>query len=94
MKQLMEMQKKVQEMKRELDSTTFEVSSPDNSVKIVMNGSQEVTSVVIQNELQTMQKTSLEKALKDAYNKAIKRSHGIAAQKMKNITGFNIPGLT
>ena len=94
MKQLMEMQKKVQEMKRELDSTTFEVSSPDNSVKIVMNGSQEVTSVVIQNELQTMQKTSLEKALKDAYNKAIKRSHDIAAQKMKNITGFNIPGLT
>jgi len=37
---------------------------------------------------------NLEKAIKDAYNKAIKSSHDIAAEKMKDVTGFNIPGLT
>ncbi len=94
MKQLMEMQKKVQEMKRDLDNTTFEVTSADNTVKVIMNGSQEVKEVVIQKELQGLEKANLERAVKEVYNKAIKRSHDIAAQKMKNIPGFNIPGLT
>lgn len=93
MKDLWQMQKKMQEVKRELDNTAFEVSSPDGSIKITMNGSQEVNAVNIQSDLQKMEKNSLEKAIKDVYNKAIKRSHDIAAEKMKNITGFNLPGL-
>jgi len=94
MKQLMEMQKKMEEMKRELEHTNFEVSCPDGMVKIVMNGAQEVKDIIIGEEFQKADKIHLEKALKDAYNKAIRRSHDIAADKMKNITGFNIPGLT
>ena len=34
-----------------------------------------------------------EKAIKDAYNRAIKRSQMIAAEKMKSITGLNLPGM-
>lgn len=93
MKQLMEMQKKMQEAKRQLDNTTFEVTSSDGLVKITMNGSQEVKEVVIQKEIETLTKTQLEKALKDAYNKAIKHSHDIAASKMKDVTGFDLAGL-
>jgi len=93
MKQLMEMQRKMQEMKRELDNTTFEVLSSDGLVKVTMNGSQEVKEFSIQGDIQRIEKTTLEKAIKDAYNRAIKRSHDIAAQKMKEITGFNLPGL-
>jgi DNA-binding YbaB/EbfC family protein len=94
MKQLMEMQKKMQEMKRELDSTYFDILSSDGLVKVTMNGAQEVREIVLQKEAQALEKTVLEKSLKDAYNKAIKRSHDIAAEKMKHITGMNIPGLT
>ena len=93
MKQLMEMQKKMQEMKRQLDATSFEVSSSDGLVKITMNGSQEVKSVNINGEIKDIDKTQLENSSKDAYNRAIKRSHDLAAEKMKDVTGLNLPGL-
>jgi len=94
MKQLMEMQKKMQEMKRELDNTNFEIASSDNLIKITMNGSQEVKEVALQSEPKDLDKARLERAIKDGYNRAIKRSHDLAAEKMKAITGFNLPGLT
>ena len=94
MKALIEMQKKMQELKRELDNTDFEITSFDNLVKIKMNGSQEVKEVNILGDLSAMEKTNLEKTIKDAYNRAIKRSHDLAAEKMKGVTGLNIPGLT
>jgi DNA-binding YbaB/EbfC family protein len=93
MKELMEMQKKMQEIKRELDNTDFEVVSSDGLVRITMNGSQEVKEISIQGNIQETEKTNLEKAIKDVYNRAIKRSHDIAAEKMKDITGLNLPGL-
>jgi hypothetical protein len=93
MKQLMEMQRKMQEMKRQLDNTIFDIQGPDGMVKITMNGSQEVQAVSISAAIPDKEKANLEKALKEAYNKAIKRSQDIAAEKMKNITGLNLPGL-
>lgn len=95
MKQLLEMQKKMQEMKRELDNTAFEVTSSDGKVKLAMTASQELKEVKINgDDLPEAAKAALEKSVKDAYNKAIKRAQDIAAEKMKDITGFNIPGLT
>ncbi|MBM3245974.1 MAG: YbaB/EbfC family nucleoid-associated protein [Candidatus Omnitrophica bacterium] len=93
MKQLMEAQKKMQEMKRQLENTNFEVASPDGLVKVIMNGAQEVKDIVIQSDLQKTEKTNLERAVKDAYNRAIQRSHELAAQKMKDIAGLNLSGL-
>ena len=93
MKQLMEMQKKMQEMKRELDNADFEVTSPDSVLKIRMNGSQVVKEVNLLCDPKGLDKNNLEKAIKDAYNKAIKQSHDLAAQKMKDVSGLNIPGL-
>jgi len=89
----MDMQKKMQEIKRELDNTNFDIASSDGLVKITMNGSQEMKDIKIQGELDKIEKINLEKAVKDAYNRSIKRSHDIAAQKMKDITGLNLPGL-
>jgi len=94
MKQLMEMQKKMQEVKRELESATFDSLSVDGLIKITMNGAQEVKEVSIQTDLKTADKSVFEKAVKDAYNRAIKRSHDLAAEKMRNVTGLNLPGLT
>ena len=93
MKQLMEMQRKMQEMKRKLEETDFEITSSDGSVKIMMNAAQEVKAVTIQGEILAGQKNNLEQAVKDAYNRAIKRSHEIAAEKMKDVVGTDLPGL-
>lgn len=94
MKQLMEMQKKMQEVKRELENTNFEIASSDGLFKVTMNGTQAVKGVSIQGDLSNIDKITLERSIQDAYNRAIKRSHDLAAEKMKSVTGLNIPGLT
>lgn len=93
MKALWDMQKKMQELKQELENTTFEVESPDRSVKVIMNGSQEIKDIKIQGNLNEKGSGVLELVIKDLFNKAIKRSHDIAAEKMRGITGLNLPGL-
>ncbi|MDD5568099.1 MAG: YbaB/EbfC family nucleoid-associated protein [Candidatus Omnitrophica bacterium] len=94
MKQLMDMQRKMQDVKRQLESAAFDVLSSDGLIKITMNGAQEVKDVTIQADLKVTDKAILEKAARDAYNKAIKRSHDLAAEKMRGVTGLNLPGLT
>lgn len=93
MKTLFDMQKKMQELKRELENTTFEVESADKSLKITMNGSQEIKEIKIQGGFDENAHSLLETKIKETCNKAIKRSQDIAAEKMKSITGLNIPGL-
>jgi DNA-binding YbaB/EbfC family protein len=92
-KGLMDMQKKMQDIKRELDNASFEIQSSDGLVKITMNGSQEVKEVRIAADIAEDQKEKLAKAFKDAFNRSIKRSQELAAQKMKDITGLNLPGM-
>ncbi|MDP2938437.1 MAG: YbaB/EbfC family nucleoid-associated protein [Candidatus Omnitrophota bacterium] len=58
-----------------------------------MNGSQEVKEISIKADLKEREIANLEKAIKDAFSMAIKRSQDIAAGKMKDITGLNLPGL-
>ncbi len=92
-KALMDMQKKMQEIKKELDNTVFEAASPDGLVKIKMNGSQEMKEITIEKALSEIDKDTLQKSIKEGYNKAVKQSHEIAARKMKDITGLNLPGM-
>ena len=73
MKGLFEMQKKMQEVKRELDNTNFDIQSSDGLVKITMNGSQEVKEIIIKDNLGESEKTRLASSLKDAFNRSIKR---------------------
>ena len=94
MKGLFEMQKKMQEVKKELENTDFDIQSSDGLVKITMNGAQEVKEITIKNNLGEPEKARLNNALKDTFNRAIKRSQEVAAAKMKDVVGFNIPGLT
>ena len=94
MKALFDMQKKMQEIKRQLDNTNFDIQSSDGLVKITMNGSQEVKELMIKDNLGESEKENLAASLKDTFNRSIKRSQEIAAQKMRDVTGLNIPGLT
>ena len=92
-KNLMDMQRKMQEIKRQLDSMSFEVKSADGLVTIGMNGSEQVQHVSIGADIAGVKTDVLERAIKDAFNRAIKQSHELAAQKMKDITGVNLPGM-
>jgi len=94
MKNLFEMQKKMQEVKRVLENTDFDIQSSDGLVKITMNGAQEVKAIMVKDNLTEAEKVRLAGALKDTFNRSIKRSQEIAAQKMQEVTGINIPGLT
>ncbi len=94
MKALFEMQKKMQEVKKELENTNFDIQSSDGLIKITMNGSQEVKEITIKDNLGESEKARLSSSLKDTFNRAIKRSQEVAAAKMKDVTGLNIPGLT
>ncbi len=92
-KGLMEMRKKLEEIKKELDITNFDIESPGGLVKITMNGSQDVQEVTFGVSSLDGQKDKLQKDIKDTFNRAIKRSQEIAAQKMKEATGINLPGM-
>jgi DNA-binding YbaB/EbfC family protein len=94
MKMLLDAQKKMKEMKRQLEATSFTVSSADGLITITMSGTQEVKEVRVKDEVTTLGKADLEKAMADVYNRALKRSQEIAAEKMKDITGFQLPGLS
>ncbi|MDD5729711.1 MAG: YbaB/EbfC family nucleoid-associated protein [Candidatus Omnitrophica bacterium] len=94
MKALMDMQRKMQDIKRQLENTVFEAESSNGLVKITMNGSQEIKDVKINGDLKTMESLSLEQAIKDSLFKAIKKSQTVAADKMKEVTGMNLPGVT
>jgi nucleoid-associated protein EbfC len=92
-KGLMEMRKKLEEIKRELDKTSFEIEGSSGLVKITMNGSQEVQAVSLGSGSLDADKDKLAKEIKDTFNRALKRSQEIAAQKMKESTGLNLPGM-
>jgi len=91
MKELFQLQNKMQKMRKELEEEVFEVASADGRVKVVMTGAQQVKGVYLQEDIQGLDKSKLEMALKEAYAKAIERSHNLAEQKMKGMLGFNLP---
>jgi len=94
MKGLFEMQKKMQEVKRALEEAVFEIKSSDGAVEMKMNGAQQVQEVRIKEGLTPQENARLGDALKDTFNRAVKRSQEIAAGKMREVTGINLPGLT
>jgi DNA-binding YbaB/EbfC family protein len=89
MKQLWEMKRKMDEIKKELDSLVLE--SEDNLVKVAITGSQEIKSVTIKADLASTDKAKLEASLTDTVSRAVRESQKAAAQKMSALGG--LPGL-
>lgn len=89
MKQLWEMKRKMDEIKKELDG--LELASEDSLVKVTITGSQEVKKVEIKGELAAADKRKLEASLTETVNRAVRESQKAAAQKMSALGG--IPGL-
>jgi len=92
MKQVFEMQKSMQELKRQLEETSFDVLSSDGLVKINMSGAQKVNKVLINGNLAELDKAALEKSILDVYNRAVRQAQEVAALKLKGISGLSLPG--
>ena len=92
MKQLMEMKKQADRVKKELDAESVEVTEVQG-IKIVINGSQNVQSVEIdEGLLKAGNRTRFETDLLRSMNAAIFKSQSLAAQKMKAVMP-SIPGM-
>ncbi len=89
MKELMELKRKMDEVKKELDSIALE--SEDALVKIGISGSQEITRVLIKGDLASADKAGLEASLVETINRAIKQSQRTAAGKMSQLSGLALP---
>jgi DNA-binding YbaB/EbfC family protein len=90
MKDLMEMKKQADRIKKELDAITVEVNDVQG-IKISVTGSQNFRSVEIDaGLLKPENKSRLENDLLRSINAAIKKSQTTAAQKMATV----MPGLS
>ncbi|OGX09809.1 MAG: hypothetical protein A2Y03_07095 [Omnitrophica WOR_2 bacterium GWF2_38_59] len=92
MKQLMEMKKKADQIKRELDSSSIEVNEV-NGIKMTITGAQDFKSIEIaEGLLNAGNRQRFEKDLLRSVNAAIKKSQNLAASKMKAVMP-NLPGM-
>jgi DNA-binding protein YbaB len=93
-KKMMEMKKQADMLKKELEKTIIEVSE-SRGIKVVVNGAQIFQSIDIDESLLNIgNKNRVQMDLLKNINTAVKRSQQAAANKMKNMPGFNFPGLT
>ena len=90
MKQLMELKKQADQIKRDLDASIIEVNDV-RGIKIAINGSQNFNSIDIDaSYLKAENKQKLESDLLKSLNAAVRKSQAVAAQKMKDV----MPGLS
>ena len=93
-KELMELKKKADQLKKELEGISIEVNDV-RPIKIKINGAQMFQSVEIDESLLSpAQKNRIQMDLLRSMNSAVKKSQQAAANKMKSMPGLNIPGLS
>jgi DNA-binding protein YbaB len=92
-KKMMELKKQADQLKKELEATIIEVNEV-RGIKAVVNGAQIFQSIEIEEGLLTpANKNRVQMDLLRTINNGIKKSQQAAANKMKNMPGFNLPGM-
>lgn len=92
-KQMMELKKQADQLKKELEAIKLEVTEA-RGIKVVINGAQIVQSIEIDESLLSpASKNRIQMDLLRSINTAVKKSQQQAANKMKNMPGFNFPGM-
>jgi len=90
-KNLYQLQRQAKEIKKDLKNTHIEAEV--EGVIVIIDGEQEVISVTVSEEAHQNHR-KLEENLVKAFNKAVKKSQQIAAEKMKPVIGgMGIPGM-
>lgn len=93
-KQMIELKRKADQLKKELEAIKLEVTDV-RGIKIVVNGAQSFQSIEIDDALLSpANKNRVQMDLLRSVNTAVKKSQQQAANKMKNMPGFNFPGMS
>ena len=93
MKQMMEMKRQADSIKKELESTFVEVEEV-NGLRIRISGAQKFKGIEFTDKfIESRDKTRLEKDLLRSLNAAIKKSQNVAAEKMKTVMPGGFPGM-
>ena len=94
-KELMEAQKRLQDMKRDLESLVVEHSTASGKISVTMNGTQRILDISVSKELLSPEKQdAVQKGLVECINGAADKVQREAALKLKASMGdIKIPGL-
>ena len=97
-KQAQDMQKKMEEVKGELQDIIVDASSGGGLVNVKMNGNLEIKDLDISDEVLEEEKEVLEDLIISATNEAISKAQSKSQEKMNSVTGgmlssLNIPGM-
>ena len=97
-KQAQDMQKKMEEVKGELQDIIVDASSGGGLVNVKMNGNLEIKDLDISDEVLEEEKEVLEDLIISATNEAISKAQTKSQEKMNSVTGgmlsgLNIPGM-
>ncbi len=91
LKELRKLQKQAKDIQKQLAKTHIEAE--ENGVIVIINGKQEVLEVKIAEE-NNQDSKKLEKTLVKVFNKALKKSQEVGAEKMKAVMGdLGLPGM-
>lgn len=95
LKQAQQLQAKLAKAQEELGTMTTEASVGGGAIKIVIDGKQQVHSIIINPEVVTADDIQmLQDMLTAAVNEAINKSQEMASNHLGKLTGgLNIPGL-
>lgn len=88
-KNLYKLQKQAKEIKKQLKNIHIEAEV--DGIVVIIDGEQEVQEVIIPESMTDHKQ--LQKKLIEAFNKALKKSQQIAAEKMRGVMGdLGLPG--
>ncbi len=91
MKDMYKLQKQAKQIKKKLKN--IHIEAEEKGVIVTVDGEQNVVSIQISDEAME-NKATLEKSIKEALNKATKKSQQIAAEEMKVVMGgMGLPGM-
>ena len=95
MKQVQQMQAKMEEMQAELEKTVVEASAGGGMVTVVANGKNEIISVTIDPEVVDKEDVEmLQDLIVAAVNQAHQKVQELQSEQMSGLTGgLKIPGL-
>lgn len=91
MKDMYKLQKQAKQIKKKLKN--IHIEAEEKGVTVTIDGEQNIISISISDEAME-NKNLLEKSIKEAINKATKKSQQIAAEEMKAVMGdMGLPGM-
>ena len=95
MKQVQQMQAKMEKIQAELEQMEVEGSSGGGMVKVVANGKQDILSITIDPEVVDKEEIDmLQDLIVAAINQARQKAQELQSEQMSGLTGgLNIPGM-